>query len=129
MRKDERDLLKVLKSELRFLDMGGYSRQVPGGPQLIFEDSPTCINCGRRDDPIVQCAECVLIDLVPNERRSEAIPCRHIPLDASGKTLDSMYQCCDPQDVQDVVRNWLRATINRLEKERSAELLHRRSTP
>jgi hypothetical protein len=127
MRKDNRDLLEVLKSELRFLEMGGYSRHVPGGPKLIFEDSPTCMNCGRRDKPIVQCTECVLIDLVPAERHAEEIPCRHIPLDASGKTLDSMYRCCDPQEVEEVVGDWLRTTIDRLERERSAESPHRHS--
>jgi hypothetical protein len=116
MRKDERDLLKVLKSQLGFLEMGGYSRHLPGGPKLIFEDSPTCLNCGRRDNPIIPCAECVLIDLVPAERRTEEIPCRHIPLDVSGKTLDSLYRCGDPQEVEETVGNWLRATIHRLEK-------------
>ena len=116
MRKDERDLLKALKSQLGFLEMGGYSRHVSWGSKLIFEDSPTCLNCGRRDNPIIPCAECVLIDLVPAERRTEEIPCRHIPLDVSGKTLDSLYRCCDPQEVEETVGNWLRATIHRLEK-------------
>ena len=107
MRKDERDLLKVLKSELKFLQMGGYSRQAWWGPQLIFEDSPTCVNCGRRDNPIIPCTECVLIDLVPAERRPEKIPCRHIPLNASGETLDSLYRHGNPQEVEESVRNWL----------------------
>lgn len=123
MRQNQRDLLEVLKSELKFLEMGGYSRQVPWGPKLIFEDSPTCINCGRRDNPSIPCTECVLIDLVPAERHSEKIPCRHIPLDVSGETLDSLYRHGSPQEVDEAVRNWLRVTIDRLEQERSA--LHR----
>ena len=118
MRKDDRDLLQVLKSELQFLKMGGYSSYVSGGPRLIFEDSPTCINCGRRDGPVIPCTECVLIDLVPEDRRSEKIPCRHIPLNASGKTLDSLYRSAHPQDVEEMVGNWLRATIERMERQR-----------
>ena len=120
MQEDERDLFEVLKSELRFLEMGGYSSQVSLGPKLVFEDSPTCVNCGRRDNPIIPCTECVLIDLVPAERRSEKIPCRHIPLGASGETLDSLYRYASPEEVYEALGNWLRATINRLEEERSA---------
>lgn len=87
-----RNILEVLKTELRFLEIGGYSMRALGGPQFIFEDTPTCVNCGRRDRPLVPCTECVLIDLVPVERRSEKIPCRHIPLNASGKTLASVSE-------------------------------------
>ena len=120
MQKDRRDLLHVLRSELAFLESGGYSREIAWGPKLIFEDSPTCLNCGRRDNPIVPCTECVLIDLVPSQHRSEEIPCRHIPLDASGKTLNSLYQHANPQEVEGEVGKWLRATIARLEQEEKA---------
>jgi len=120
MQQDKRDLLQVLKSELKFLEMGGYSREPSWGPKLIFEDSPTCLNCGRRDNPIIPCTECVLIDLVPGQHRSEEIPCRHIPLDASGNTLDSLYPHANPQEVEETVANWLRATIARLEQEQKA---------
>jgi len=120
MQKNKRDLLQVLKSELNFLEMGGYSRLTPWGPKLIFEDSPTCLNCGRRDNPIIPCTECVLIDLVPAPRRSEEIPCRHIPLDASGKTLDSLYRHANPTEVEEAVGDWLRATIARLEQDQKA---------
>jgi len=41
MQKDERDLLEVLKFELKFLEQGGYGRspRTPWRPQYIFEDS------------------------------------------------------------------------------------------
>jgi hypothetical protein len=120
MRKKKRDLLKVLKSELEFLESGGYSREISLGPKLIFEDSPTCLNCGRKDNPVIPCTECVLIDLVPLEHRSENIPCRHIPLDASGSTLNSLYPSGNRQEVEKVVGKWLRVMIDRLEKERKA---------
>src|SRR5438132_12793091 len=79
MRKDERDLLEVLKFELQFLEEGGYGRspKTPWRPQYIFEDSLTCMNYDCNDHP-GPCRDCVLTHLVPPERRSEEIPCRHI---------------------------------------------------
>ena len=62
------------------------------------------------------------MQLVPPERRSEKFPCRHIPLDASGQTLDSLYRQCHQQEVEGTVGKWLRATIERLEEERKAQL-------
>jgi hypothetical protein len=119
MQKDERDLLEVLKFELTFLEDGGYGRspRLPWSPQFIFEDSPTCINFNSNQ--CVPCSECVLIHLVPREFRSAQIPCRHIPLDASGETLDSLYRHSDQREIEEVVGGWLRSTIHRLEEERA----------
>ena len=121
MPEDKADVLEVLKSELNFLKMGGYSlgRWVASGPQFIFEDSPTCINYDQAENPS-SCTECVLMHFVPPERCSERIPCRHIPLNASGETLDSLYRYGDRRRVEEAVGNWLRATIDRLEKQRIA---------
>lgn len=119
MQKDERDLLEVLKFELKFLEDGGYGRSPRASwrPQLIFEDSPTCMNFNSAEDP-GPCRDCVLIQLVPPELRSEEIPCRHIPFDSSGETLDSLYRYGDQVEIEEVVGGWLRATIKRLEEER-----------
>ena len=119
MREDKRDVLEVLKTELAFLEIGGYSLRDSWGPEFIFEDSPTCINCGRAENRI-PCTECVLIQFVPPEHHSEKLACRHIPLNASGETADSLYRYASSQEVDEAVGNWLRATIDRLEKERSA---------
>lgn len=120
MQKDERDLLEVLKSELKFLEDGGYGRspRAVWRPQLIFEDSPTCMNFASPEDP-VPCTDCVLIQLVPPEFRAEQIPCRHIPFDSSGETLDSLYRYGDQVEIEEVVGGWLRATIKRLEEQRA----------
>jgi len=135
MRKDERDLLEVLRLELDFLEKGGYRGSAPKSwrPHFIFEDSPTCFNYGCfnydcREHPS-PCSDCVLMQLVPPERRSEKFPCRHIPLDASGETLDSLYRYCDQQEVEKIVGKWLRATIGRLEDERKADLQHENKHP
>jgi hypothetical protein len=67
MQKDERDLLEVLKFELKFLEDGGYGRSPSARwrPQLVFENSPTCMNFNS--DEQGPCGDCVLIQLVPPE--------------------------------------------------------------
>jgi hypothetical protein len=121
MQKDERDLLEVLKFELEFLEDRGYGRSLktPWRPQYIFEDSPTCMNYDSKENPS-PCSDCVLMQLVPPEHRSEKIPCRHIPFNASGETLDSLYHYSDQNEIEETVEGWLRATIRRLEEERLA---------
>ena len=121
MQKDERDLLEVLKFELQFLEDGGYGRspRTPWRPQYIFEDSLTCMNYDSKENP-GPCSDCILMQLVPPQHRSEKIPCRHIPFNESGETLDSLYRCSDQQETEGTVEGWLKATIQRLEEERAA---------
>src|SRR5215831_12689062 len=120
MQRDERDLLEVLKFELKFLEDGGYGRSPSARwrPQLIFEDSPTCMNFNSEEHG--PCSDCALIQLVPPQFRSADIPCRHIPMDGSGETLDSLYRYSDQGEIEDVFGNWLRRTIARLEEARAA---------
>jgi hypothetical protein len=122
MHKDERDLLDVLKFELEFLEKGGYGRSPrdPWRPQFIFEDSPTCMNYDSREHP-EPCSECVLIGLVPPASREEKIPCRHIPFNVDGDTLDSLYRWCEPYQTEEVVRTWLKTTIAKLEEQRATQ--------
>jgi len=119
MQKDERDLLEVLKFELQFLEDGGYGRspRTPWRPQYIFEDSLTCMNYDSKENP-GPCSDCVLMQLVPPERRSEKIPCRHIPFNGSGETLDSLYRYSDQNEIEETVGSWLRTTIQQLEEAR-----------
>src|SRR5215467_5088242 len=118
MQRDERDLLEVLKFELKFLEDGGYGRSPSARwrPQLIFEDSPACMNFNSQEQG--PCSECVLMQLVPPEFRSAEIPCHHIPFDKSGETLDSLYRYGNQDEIEEVFGHWLRATIQRLEEER-----------
>jgi len=119
MQKDERDLLDVLKFELNFLEKGGYGRSVktPWRPQFIFEDSPSCMNYDSMDNK-APCSDCVLMQLIPPQGWTESIPCRHIPFNAAGETLHSLYEHGDQFETEEVVGNWLRETIARLESER-----------
>ena len=112
MQKDERDLLEVLKFELKFLEDGGYGRspRMPWRPQLyIFEDSLTCMNYNSRENP-APCSDCVLMHLVPSERRSEAIPCRHIPFNVSGSDAVKRWIPCtaaaDEQNTRSAKKQW-----------------------
>jgi hypothetical protein len=117
MYKDERNLLDVLKAELAFLEKGGYGRspRESWSQPLIFEDSPSCMNYDSKDhaDP---CSACLLFQLVPPQFRGNQIPCRYIPLNAEGETLDSLYRSSDQFEIEEVFGNWLRRMIAEVEK-------------
>jgi hypothetical protein len=102
MQKDERDLLEVLKCELQFLERGGYgcSPRTPWRPQYIFEDSVTCVNYDSKENP----DPC-------------GVPCRHIPFNVSGETLDSLYRYSDQNEIEETVEGWLRVAIQCLQEE------------
>jgi hypothetical protein len=121
MQKDERDLLEVLKFELNFLEKGGYGRspREPWRPAFIFEDSPTCMNYDCKTNP-APCSDCVLMQLVPPEFRDGKIPCRQIPLNAAGETLDSLYRWGDEHEIEESLRNWLVTTIAQLEVQKGS---------
>lgn len=121
--KEEKDLLKVLKVELEFLNNGGYERRARTSwrPICIFEDSPSCM-AQARNNGLSSCRDCPLMQLVPQEFRSHKFPCRHIPLNAGGETLDSFYRYADDHEVEEAVKKWLQATIAELEEHRSEPL-------
>jgi len=120
MSKDDRDLLEVLKFELRFLQKGGYGRlpRVPWRAPLVFEDSPTCLNYNAREDR-APCSDCLLMQFVPEDRRSAKVPCRQIVFNAAGQTLESLYDWGTQLEIEEAVESWLKNAIQRLEKERS----------
>lgn len=122
MPQEERDLLAILKRELEYLEQGGYGAPVKDpceAKSTIFADSLTCLNYGYpyRTFP---CAQCPLIDFVPREKRSSGMPCHEIPLDDSGSTVERFASGEDQRKMQEVVKGWLRAAIERLEAERAA---------
>lgn len=121
MQRDERDLLETLKAELEFLNSGGYAR-VPNSswrPIYVFEDSPACMYRDYEVNP-GGCSDCVLLQLVPWEFRAVKHPCRHIPLNAHGETLDLLYRYADGREIEEKVRYWLEATIGKLEENRTS---------
>ena len=88
MSEEKRELLEKLKFELAFVEDGGYGRSVrtPHKPTSPFQDSLTCLNFGdpSRTHP---CAECILMQYVPESRKGEDVPCHHIPLDQESSTI------------------------------------------
>jgi hypothetical protein len=116
--------LSTLRHELEFLDNGGY-RTTIGSRQplfcmetsptwrkpLFFEDSPTCPK--KRYDPCPD-SRCVLMDFVPMEHRHETVPCRHIPLNKMGETIDYLHRTGAKEKIEAALRGWLVNTIERL---------------
>ena len=118
-----RDVLEALEFELNFLDQGGYGRSVrkPWLSKEIFVESPTCLNFGDRNRTF-PCDRCALFDFVPEDKRSENIPCHHIPLTSSGETVETLSDTANDAKAQDALRAWLQATIAELKRRRQQEL-------
>jgi hypothetical protein len=114
------EILENLKFELDFIEDGGYGRSVrtPWKPTCIFEDTITCINFGepersRRHEG------CLLMDFVPTEKRSESVPCHHIPLNDAGESIDQIEARRGQEEALEAVKIWLRKKISQLELERT----------
>lgn len=124
-----RDTLEVLKTELDFIEKGGYHPADPTAwrAKSIFQDSPTCLNFkdpqGRHP-----CDECRLISFVPSACRKQRVPCHHIPLTETGDTVESVERWADQQELEEVVKSWLRRTIKQLEQGRAEASLKARRT-
>jgi len=116
MAENDHDLLEILRCELRFLEDGGYGRspRAPWRATYIFEDSPTCLNFNNSAHPH-PCSECALTQLVPLEHRDREIPCRYVPLNENGQTVDSLYHTGTQKELEEAVRDWLIREIARLE--------------
>ncbi len=120
MTHNDRDILEVLRFELSFLEDGGYghSSHTPWHVPAIFEDSPTCPNfCdSARPHP---CQSCLMAQFVPEEKRSESVACRFVPLTEQGETLDDFYHSGGQAELEEVLAGWLRRQIARIEEERA----------
>jgi len=118
MAHDDRSPLEVLKFELEFLEAGGYGRSPrnPQRPPFIFEDSLSCINLGCKTER-APCSDCRMMQFVPPARRSEAVPCRHIPINEAGETVESFYRHRTQLELEEALGTWLRSAIQRLEAE------------
>ncbi len=120
MPKDDRDILEVLKSQLDFVEKGGYRRSVrtPWKPTSIFEDSLTCINFGdpKHSRP---CEECLLMEFVPMAARSGSAPCHRIPLNKAGQTVERFELEGDQDELEEAVRRWLKNNIAQIESARA----------
>jgi hypothetical protein len=105
--------LRVLKDELQFLETGGYRILLAWRAPLVFEDSPRCPKGRGCACPDV---DCVLMRFVPKQRCFEDVPCRHIPLNALGETIDSLYKTATNEEIEQKLQIWLLETIGKLEE-------------
>ena len=112
METDDRNILETLKSELDFLEKGGYGRSVrtPREPTVVFQDSPICPEFPCR----AHTNACLLMQFVPADHRDSPIPCHHIPLNEAGETISGL-DAESRERTQEAVTAWLRRTIRSLE--------------
>src|SRR5260370_42276023 len=113
----KRELLRVLKNELEFLEKGGYGdfEKRSWRPAMFFEDSPSCPNRGV-SEKLVPRSRCALLQLVPLAKRTNEIPCRDIPLNQKGENLQSLYETATRGGVELNSDRWMRTTIERIER-------------
>lgn len=116
MPQDDRNTLEVLTAELNYVKKGGYGRspREPWRAQLVFEDSPTCMNYDATENR-APCAKCLLLQYVPDDKRGEKVPCRHIPLTSYGDTLLHLYRGGTEQEIEEALTIWLEKEITKLE--------------
>jgi len=121
MAKDGRDIVEVLQGELAFIRNRGYSETVhrPWLTKSIFQDSLTCLNYGYPYRAHA-CSECHLFDFVASDKRSEMVPCHHIPLNGSGTTIEELESEGDYSRAAELVEWWLSSQIEQIGAERTA---------
>ena len=124
MSKDKRQLADVLRQELQFVEKGGYRHPSHAAwrPQFMFQDSPTCLNFNSNDIP-APCTDCVMMQVVPADSQQRKFPCRYIPLNERGETLDLLYRAGTQEETQAAFKNWLKSTIARLERQQAENLV------
>lgn len=120
MAQENRDILEVLREELKFLEQGGYGRSVrtPWQSKAIFQDSRACINYAdpNHGHP---CSECQLLDFVSTPHKDEEVPCHFIPLNESGETIEDLELEDNEAKLERKVKEWLRARIREIEEARN----------
>ena len=108
------EVLDALRLELRFLDKGGYEPSLGEPQKEFFRDSPSCPNFGSSGNGR-PCSECWLMDFVPADKRGEAIPCHHIPLNARRDTVAAMMERGETVGAQEAMRDWLHRKLEEME--------------
>ena len=64
---------------------------------------------------------------VPEKLQNENSPCRFIPLNEKGETIDYFYRCGTQLDLEQNLGGWLRKQVSRIEEQRKSFLLSHES--
>lgn len=114
MTDSRREVLKLLREELAFVNRGGYGGKQSWKPLTVFLDSPSCPN--RLDvERRTSCPQCWLSLFVPDRLRQDLPSCHFIPLNDEGESVGTMRDHT-PGEVQAKVKGWLEAEIQHLEQ-------------
>ena len=118
MSKDDRDILDLLKTELEFIEQGGYGRSVrtPWKPVSPFRGSLTCVNYAL-PEKTHSCSECHLIDFVPRNKQGAELPCHAIPLNEAGETVETLEG--DQGKLEETLKVWMHRKIGEIEASRA----------
>jgi hypothetical protein len=116
------EIIQTLQLEKSILVDGGYGRSVrtPQRETEYFRDSITCPNVGEVEK-VHPCSECFLIEYVHPSSKALNLPCHFIPLNAEGETIDSLVRHGDLERLEQVLAQWIDATIKRLEQAQESE--------
>ena len=119
--KDDRDTIEALKSELDFIEKGGYGRSVksPWQPTSIFQDSPTCLNLAdlAKTHP---CDECLLLILSPRTREQNLCLAITFRSTHSEQTIDELEWKEDQPRTGGSSQELAPETIDKLEEQPAA---------
>lgn len=96
--------LGLLRFEVEYMPKHGFSGLL-------------CLSAGRGRPGSDPCAACPLLEFVPPERQNETVPCRHIPLNEKGETVESISHQYDRTYLEEQILGWMQRTAQRLEKE------------
>lgn len=58
----------------------------------------------------------MLLNVVPEQHKAAGLPCHFIPLNSQGDTVKSLEQTGNRERLEETVKNWLQATIERLKR-------------
>ena len=121
--------LTTLKTELDFVDHGGYRKPVVARqplfcmetsaqpePRTFFEDSPVCPK--ERHAACDPASSCALMSFVPEGHRSDVLPCHHIPLNDRGDTIAKLEKNGNRAETETAIREWVARNVELAEAEK-----------
>jgi hypothetical protein len=59
------------------------------------------------------------MQFVPENMREEQVPCRFIPINKDGHTIEDFYRTGTQIEMEEALAGWLRTQIARIEQERA----------